>query len=154
MFPLRAAQKLVAPTFLGKTTHTITRRAFMFPSKGFPTPKLAAVGIGMGFGVGLSAGAVLLTMNKGSFVSSSVALRDQVAQQLTVCSNTDPCQVQTCADEEEEEFSLAQKCAAEAIGTGIIVGGGCGAVCSLKYAGGTPIKSVALAFGASVALVR
>ena len=31
--------------------------------------------------------------------------------------------------------SLLQKCVAEAVGTGFIVGGGCGAVCSAMYLG-------------------
>ena len=50
--------------------------------------------------------------------------------------------------------SLLQKCAAEAIGTGMIVGGGCGAVCSAMYVPGYALGplGVSLAFGASVAL--
>lgn len=32
------------------------------------------------------------------------------------------------------DYTLFQKCAAEAIGTGMIVAGGCGAVCAVKYA--------------------
>jgi len=48
---------------------------------------------------------------------------------------------------------LAQKCLAEAIGTGIIVQGGCGAVCAFKYAGASYGQfGLAAVWGASVAL--
>ena len=49
--------------------------------------------------------------------------------------------------------SLLQKCVAEAIGTGMIVSGGCGVVCALKYAGHpiTPL-GIGAAFGLSVTL--
>jgi len=50
-------------------------------------------------------------------------------------------------------YSLAQRCAAEAIGTGTIVLGGCGSVCAMKYAGGgVPGWGPAFAFGSSVVL--
>lgn len=54
----------------------------------------------------------------------------------------------------EEGYSLLQKCIAEAIGTGIIVSGGCGAVCASKFSGGPPLSlpSIAAAFGGAVAL--
>lgn len=49
--------------------------------------------------------------------------------------------------------SLAARCIAEALGTGIIVAGGCGAVCTSKYAGGnSTLFGVAAAWGMSVAL--
>jgi hypothetical protein len=49
--------------------------------------------------------------------------------------------------------SLLQKCVAEAIGTGMIVAGGCGVVCAAKYAGHavTPL-GIGAAFGLSVTL--
>lgn len=49
--------------------------------------------------------------------------------------------------------TLLQKCVAEAIGTGMIVAGGCGVVCALKYAGHpiTPL-GIGAAFGVSVTL--
>mmetsp|Transcript_18934 Transcript_18934/g.24085 ORF Transcript_18934/g.24085 Transcript_18934/m.24085 type:complete len:331 (-) Transcript_18934:34-1026(-) len=54
---------------------------------------------------------------------------------------------------EPPTYSLLQQMAAEAIGTGIIVSGGCGAVCASKF-GGTPLSlmHIATAFGVSVAL--
>jgi len=52
-----------------------------------------------------------------------------------------------------EEATLAEKCTAEALGTGIVVHGGCGAVCSAKYCNsGLGAGPVALAWGLSVAL--
>ena len=46
-----------------------------------------------------------------------------------------------------------QKCLAEAVGTGIIIQGGCGVVCALKYAGSTiGPGAIAAVWGASVAL--
>ena len=55
--------------------------------------------------------------------------------------------------EEEDPYSFCQKCVAEAIGTGIIVSGGCGAVCAMKYAGaGLSLVGIAASFGISVAL--
>lgn len=49
--------------------------------------------------------------------------------------------------------SLEKRCLAEAIGTGIIVQGGCGVVCALKYAGANPtLFGLATIWGASVAL--
>lgn len=52
-----------------------------------------------------------------------------------------------------EPYTLAQRCLAEALGVGIIVTGGCGAVCAAKYAG-APLGhfGIASAFGLSVAL--
>ncbi len=49
---------------------------------------------------------------------------------------------------------LAQRLAAEAIGTGAIVAGGCGAVCAATYVPGYALGPLgcSLAFGASVAL--
>ena len=61
-----------------------------------------------------------------------------------------------CAGESDAapaQPSLLQKCVAEAIGTGMIVAGGCGVVCALKYAGHpiTPL-GIGAAFGMSVTL--
>jgi len=51
------------------------------------------------------------------------------------------------------EYSMLQKCFAEALGTGMIVAGGCGVVCALKYAGhSVNALGIGLAFGASVTL--
>jgi len=50
------------------------------------------------------------------------------------------------------EPNLMRKCFAEAIGTAIIVTGGCGAVAANKYAGGISAFGVATAWGVSVAL--
>lgn len=54
---------------------------------------------------------------------------------------------------EAPKYSLWQQMAAEAIGTGIIVSGGCGAICASKF-GGAPLSlmHIATAFGLSVAL--
>lgn len=50
--------------------------------------------------------------------------------------------------------SLFKRLVAEAIGTGIIVGGGCGSVCSAMYLPGYALGplGISLAFGGSVAL--
>jgi len=51
------------------------------------------------------------------------------------------------------EPTLAQKCIAEAVGTGIIVTGGCGAVCASIYcASGLGLGAACIAWGSSVAL--
>jgi len=53
----------------------------------------------------------------------------------------------------KEEPSLEKKCIAEAFGTAIIVQGGCGAVCALKYAGANyGTFGLAAIWGISVAL--
>jgi len=54
-------------------------------------------------------------------------------------------------DDTPPEPTLFQKCVAEAIGTGVIVGGGCTVVSAMKYAG-APIGplAIALGFGGSV----
>ena len=53
----------------------------------------------------------------------------------------------------KKTFSDAQKWCAEALGTGMIVGGGCGTVCAMRYAA-HPIGPLAIgaAFGGAVAL--
>ena len=56
-------------------------------------------------------------------------------------------------DTTKYEYSLAQRCAAEALGVGIIVKGGCGAVCAARYVTPAhPISPLGIAslFGASV----
>ena len=47
--------------------------------------------------------------------------------------------------EEKPKYSLAARCAAEAVGTFTIVAGGCGAVSAARYAGGPPIAASAFA---------
>ena len=55
--------------------------------------------------------------------------------------------------EEPAPPTLAQRCLAEAVGTAIIVQGGCGVVCAAKYAGsGATIFGIACGWGMSVAL--
>jgi len=55
--------------------------------------------------------------------------------------------------ESNSEPSLMARCLAEAIGTGIIVAGGCGSVCAVKYAAaGTGQFGLSAAWGLSVAL--
>jgi len=57
------------------------------------------------------------------------------------------------ATADEKKPTLLQKCMAEAIGTGIIIQGGCGVVCAAKYAGsGIGPGAMAAVWGASVAL--
>jgi glycerol uptake facilitator-like aquaporin len=151
MLRLARNSHVQAPRLMFKSSQVVIARRAVSSSSSSSASGLATLGMG----IGLGAGSVwLLGQSKQS--SSSPSLFSAVlpgSDRIACCSTTTGlCEVVNCA--EEEEFSLAQKCAAEAIGTGIIVGGGCGAVCSLKYAGGTPIQSVALAFGASVALVR
>ena len=47
--------------------------------------------------------------------------------------------------EDKPKYSLAARCAAEAVGTFTIVAGGCGAVSAARYAGGPPIAASAFA---------
>ena len=47
--------------------------------------------------------------------------------------------------EDKPTYSLAARCAAEAVGTFTIVGGGCGAFLRPRYAGGPPIAASAFA---------
>ena len=47
--------------------------------------------------------------------------------------------------EDKPTYSLAARCAAEAVGTFTIVAGGCGAVSAARYAGGPPIAASAFA---------
>jgi len=84
--------------------------------------------------------------------AATLALAGAAGSATFCLAQDDSTQTQATDVEDEADFTLTQKCAAEAVGTGIIVGGGCGAVSALKYAGGTPIVSVAVAFGASVAV--
>lgn len=57
------------------------------------------------------------------------------------------------ADKPEKTYTLTEKCVAEAVGTGIIVLGGCGAVAANVYCGsGLAIGAAGIAWGSSVAL--
>eukprot|EP00041_Stephanoeca_diplocostata_P032739 m.1057037 g.1057037 ORF g.1057037 m.1057037 type:complete len:251 (-) comp24204_c2_seq2:183-935(-) len=54
-------------------------------------------------------------------------------------------------DAEKREPTLLQKCAAEALGTGIIVGPGCAVICAIKYCN-APIGLFGIAAGFGVAV--
>lgn len=73
-----------------------------------------------------------------------------------VCSRPSLCEARSQATSTEQAPaapSLASRCVAEAIGTGIIIAGGCGAVCSVKYAASNKtLFGLAACWGASVAL--
>ena len=73
---------------------------------------------------------------------------------LTATSCAPACATATAEeDATTKKPSLMQKCLAEAIGTGLIVQGGCGVVCAAKYAGSTiGAGAMAAVWGASVAL--
>jgi len=59
----------------------------------------------------------------------------------------------TGSDAKGPEPTLTQKCMAEALGTGIIVHGGCGCICSKMYAGSAMgLFQIATIWGVSVAL--
>ena len=49
------------------------------------------------------------------------------------------------AEESKPQYSLAARCAVEAVGTFTIVAGGCGAVAAARYAAGPPIAASAFA---------
>lgn len=74
-----------------------------------------------------------------------------VSQQFATAKRTGP--VTLLAAAEPAQPSLLRRCIAEAIGTGIIVKLGCGAVCAAKFAAsGTGLFGISVAFGIAVAL--
>lgn len=73
-----------------------------------------------------------------------------------MCSHAGPVRCDEVKEEEppaKSEPSLLAKCCAEAVGTGIIVHGGCGVVCTTKYANaGMNVFQMAGIWGLSIAI--